>query len=366
MRTGALLALTHTAACTQCGTKKIDGYRRLAETSPTSSAEMVTPLWDMEMKCSGAQCVDASLDHKPRHANNSRWTMWAVPEGPPPADGWPVFVDFLVYQWAEGGFTLKKEDGHCGNGWEPSSSGGGGWGRPPPPPPNLECHQLLNAHCSEESFISQGLDGEELCKACVDNMKSGMLASTLEETCAPPPPQSAFRRRLRRGHHSTNPVEAYCSFVPKGQKTGFEPFGTPKQTMASCFDESGNWKKKAGRGGSEQFTCDSFYQWAGQLWNARFHQYLVANGIAVLLLNPYEADTWEWATPDRKKGSGLDQPFLSKLVSMFEDGTYGGLGKGTLNPKKLIPSGYSAGAQVRFLHECMHLYTRARRKVSNR
>ena len=28
--------------------------------------------------------------------NNTRWTHWAVPEGPPPPGGWPVIVTFEV------------------------------------------------------------------------------------------------------------------------------------------------------------------------------------------------------------------------------------------------------------------------------
>jgi hypothetical protein len=42
----------------------------------------------------------------------------------------------------------------------------------------------------------------------------------------------------------------------------------------------------------------------------------------------------------------MDQQFLGKLVAMFRDGSFGSLGPGVLDPQKLIPSGYSSGAQM--------------------
>jgi hypothetical protein len=56
--------------------------------------------------------------------------------------------------------------------------------------------------------------------------------------------------------------------------------------------------------------------------------------------------SWEWATPDRPAGSGLDQPYLTRLFSMFQDGSFGGLNQRTFNPMKIVASGYSAGAQM--------------------
>ena len=44
---------------------------------------------------------------------------------------------------------------------------------------------------------------------------------------------------------------------------------------------------------------------AGYSTNARLHQHLLANGIAVVQLNPYTADTWEWYTPDLPLHGGL-------------------------------------------------------------
>ena len=73
---------------------------------------------------------------------------------------------------------------------------------------------------------------------------------------------------------------------------------------------------------------------------------MLANGIAVVQLNPYTADTWEWYTPDLPVGGGLDQPYLQMLFAMMHDGSYGNLGKGVLDISKLIVAGYSSGAQM--------------------
>ena len=31
-----------------------------------------------------------------------------------------------------------------------------------------------------------------------------------------------------------------------------------------------------------------------QMWEMRFRQYLLANGVAILQINPASMDTWEW------------------------------------------------------------------------
>ena len=73
---------------------------------------------------------------------------------------------------------------------------------------------------------------------------------------------------------------------------------------------------------------------------------MLANGIAVVQLNPYTSDTWEWYTPDLPAGSGLDQPYLQVLFDMMHNGSYANLGKGVLDVSKLIVAGYSSGAQM--------------------
>lgn len=49
-----------------------------------------------------------------------------------------------------------------------------------------------------------------------------------------------------------------------------------------CFLPNGSWVPLGWTAGS---NC-SFFQKAGQLWVARLHQYLLANGIAVVVVNP--------------------------------------------------------------------------------
>ena len=69
--------------------------------------------------------------------------------------------------------------------------------------------------------------------------------------------------------------------------------------MASCFRPDGSWRplsfsgEHCESGASGEKLCCSFFQKAGQLWVARLHQYLLASGIAVLVVNPYAGDTWQ-------------------------------------------------------------------------
>ena len=69
----------------------------------------------------------------------------------------------------------------------------------------------------------------------------------------------------------------------------YAPFDTPLSSMASCFTANGSWNT----GFTSTDGC-TFNQFAGELWNARSHQSLLANGIALVQLNPYTSDTWEW------------------------------------------------------------------------
>eukprot|EP01047_Picozoa_sp_COSAG01_P042042 COSAG01_NODE_3648_length_5827_cov_4.766934_5_plen_349_part_00 len=121
------------------------------------------------------------------------------------------------------------------------------------------------------------------------------------------------------------------------------PFQTPRASMASCFYSNGTWR--IGRGPNR--TGCTFNQFAGELWQARLHQFLTANGIAVVTLNPAFPDTWDWDDPARPLGSGLDQPFLASLFEAMRDGSYGRLGGQRLfDPARTIASGYSSGAQM--------------------
>eukprot|EP00038_Savillea_parva_P013540 m.8512 g.8512 ORF g.8512 m.8512 type:complete len:480 (+) comp2547_c0_seq1:107-1546(+) len=115
-------------------------------------------------------------------------------------------------------------------------------------------------------------------------------------------------------------------------------FDPPAVSMASCFDTNGDWLTS--------FSNCSFFQKAGQLWAARLHQYLTANGIAVLALNPYAGDVWEWDDPSLPVGTGQDQPYFAKLFDHIQSGTYGNLSIGTFDSSRTIFSGFSDGAQM--------------------
>jgi hypothetical protein len=72
---------------------------------------------------------------------------------------------------------------------------------------------------------------------------------------------------------------------------------------------------------------------------------LLLNGIAVVQLNCAEGDSWDWGS-QWQWDSGQDRPFLRTLFRAMKEGSYGGLGKGVLNPDRLSISGYSVGAQM--------------------
>ena len=85
-----------------------------------AAAAPVAPPWGYTPTTQGAACVDASLDHDPFTENNTRWSFFALPEGTPPAGGWPLYVDFLAQPYVASApqyFPGGKLPGKCGNGW---------------------------------------------------------------------------------------------------------------------------------------------------------------------------------------------------------------------------------------------------------
>ena len=65
-------------------------------------------------------------------------SFYAVPDGTPPAGGWPVYVDFLAQPYANTSVFSTDAEAQCGNGWIDPDAGYG-----PPTPP--ECFALLGA-----------------------------------------------------------------------------------------------------------------------------------------------------------------------------------------------------------------------------
>lgn len=170
---------------------------------------------------------------------------------------------------------------YCGNGWmAPASEGNYG---PPPPPQDPSCGQLLEGACPSATFVRRGKDGEADCRSCVLQLKQADEARW-NASCAPPPPppSGGGSRRRRGGGGRGGPSDSFCRTLPSPFAMNYIPFATPQQSFRSCFDAAGEeWAMS---------NC-TFNQWAGELWNARLHQYLVANGVAVVTLNPYTQDT---------------------------------------------------------------------------
>eukprot|EP00040_Diaphanoeca_grandis_P043333 m.267663 g.267663 ORF g.267663 m.267663 type:complete len:450 (-) comp74262_c0_seq1:202-1551(-) len=215
--------------------------------SASSNVTVVHPPWDFIAEHQGYVCLDASTDHAPQMENNTRWSFWALPAGPPPMGGWPVYVEMMAEILSPGDWRHPEHDPpECGNGWVPPSDG---WMRPK-----------------------------------------------------------------------------------------YNVFDPPAAAMASCFGANGKWLTS--------FSNCSYFQKAGQLWVSRLHQYLLANGIAILVVNPYAGDTWEWDDPDMAIGGGLDQPYFTLLFGEINAGRYGGLGVGVFNTSQAIFSGFSDGAQM--------------------
>eukprot|EP01050_Picozoa_sp_SAG11_P001937 SAG11_NODE_92_length_17132_cov_10.277285_11_plen_161_part_00 len=77
------------------------------------------------------------------HGDNIRWTHYAIPEGTPPRDGWPIYM--LFPPWSSSPpIALRNES--CGG-----------------KPVNRACMALLRTHCDVWNRTS--------CYSCVRNLK---------------------------------------------------------------------------------------------------------------------------------------------------------------------------------------------------
>jgi hypothetical protein len=122
--------------------------------------------------------------------------------------------------------------------------------------------------------------------------------------------------------------------VPPGNlphQKQYDVFELPLASMASCFFPNTSFNLAG---------C-SFDQMGGSLWEQRYKQSLLANGIAVMVLGPSSADNWNW---DRDSWAiGEDNLFLTQLMTQIQSTT------GTfahLNPSKIVFQGWSAGAHM--------------------
>jgi hypothetical protein len=111
----------------------------------------------------------------------------------------------------------------------------------------------------------------------------------------------------------------------------FFAFSTPEVTLASCFFPNGTF--------NPNFSTCGYDQMAGSLWDQRIKQYLVANGFAVIQINPIEDDSWDAYEPDW--AIGVDQPFIQAVFKSMKEGVFG-----PLDLTEVIFRGWSGGAQM--------------------
>ena len=72
--------------------------------------KLVTPAWDYAFPTQKQTCVNATAATSSEHGANERWVFHAVPEGTPPASGWPVFLSLVTDT-----FGSLEEDAECGS-----------------------------------------------------------------------------------------------------------------------------------------------------------------------------------------------------------------------------------------------------------
>lgn len=181
---------------------------------------VVVPPWNFSFGRSRALCVNATTAQQEQ---DSRWVWLAVPDGPPPEGGFPIWISLVT------------------------------------------------------------------------------------DTFSPPPDADGVRCGRQGSHRWRKP---------------FDPFTPANETLASWAD------------GDTEYD-----QFAGALWNQRLKQHLVANGIAVLCVNPISGDSWD-AGPWYWEG-GADKPFLRHLFAMMVGGELG-----PLDSSRVSIRGYSSGAQM--------------------
>lgn len=143
--------------------------------------------------------------------------------------------------------------------------------------------------------------------------------------------------------------EVWCIYHGKS-KSPYKPgnfpiFQLPAETTQACFTKNGSYDSR---------TC-GFDAMSGMMWSQRLNQHLIANGIALLLVNPYMNDQWDWASANESANcmaqdcwdeQALDKQFFAKLFADIHSGQYGGMGKGVLDMSKLMVWGYSVGSQM--------------------
>jgi hypothetical protein len=245
--------------------------------------------------------------------NDSRWVFVALPKGTPPAGGWPVLVDLAIIDFRPPNGTKEK----CGLDGV----------FPPGENPGFR-RSLLEGkdNCSKAMYTLCGKEmGTKKCGACLSMHK----AQLKQAGCLPEEESRACSKGKPRGFGI---VEEYPPFATPGDMMG----------QCSCFEKNGTYgcgtTVDDGRHKSPGTGC-SFDFLAGVMWFQRQKQFLLANGIAVMVANTRTFDGWNIDEPTYKTGE--DPPFFKQLSSEM------GAGKlGPLNQKRVAFHGWSGGAQM--------------------
>ena len=79
-----------------------------------AEAKLVVPAWDYAFPTANQTCVNATGTTPAAKGANERWVYHAVPEGTPPAAGWPVWFSLVTDT-----FGSLDETSTCGGGGRP-------------------------------------------------------------------------------------------------------------------------------------------------------------------------------------------------------------------------------------------------------
>lgn len=234
-----------------------------------------------------------------------------------------------------GFWPLLGDNATCGDGWRPQYG-------PVPPPPTPACARVIEAvvqNCS----AARATGNHSVCQRCEYTVRAVAMRENdvnrthpcqmreLETFCPPAPPKPWQKPHEQHGRHSA-----------------IQPFARPDEVFAPEFFPNGSW-----RGPDSGDADGGFDSHAGLMWLQRVRQYTIANGIAWIILNPYEGDSWDWDTESDWE-HGLDRPYLKKLFAAARSGAYPQAPRPhpaqqrqpLFNMDKAIPFGWSAGAQM--------------------
>eukprot|EP01062_Namystynia_karyoxenos_P029294 TRINITY_DN2202_c0_g3_i1.p1 TRINITY_DN2202_c0_g3~~TRINITY_DN2202_c0_g3_i1.p1 ORF type:complete len:438 (+),score=130.86 TRINITY_DN2202_c0_g3_i1:87-1316(+) len=126
-------------------------------------------------------------------------------------------------------------------------------------------------------------------------------------------------------------TSAKCNTTGQRGK-GFHPFVTPQGAMAECFPD----------GLYDQHSC-TIDDESGMLWYMRIKQLLIANGVAIVVVNPVELNGWQfnrqsnWTVWEQ----GTDRLLLPEMVRRMRAGDFG-----PLDPDRVVFRGWSGGAAM--------------------